>query len=111
MRKGILLALAMVAIGICLAGLQVIAQDTKPAAPAKLEAVKEPSKQWLEDYEAFLVLQRVISEMKKETGIDKLEERLNQKGLALQSGVPAGYNFDQNKKQFVIAVKPEPAKK
>ena len=89
------------------------AQEKKDGAPpAKLEAVQQPSKEWLENYEAFLVLQRVIGEMKKEAGIDKLEERLNQKGLALQAGVPQGYSFDQNKKQFVaIAKAQEPAKK
>lgn len=112
MRK--LLFVGLLCMAVFFAGVAVIAQDTKPAAvpPAKVEAVKEPSKQWLDDYESFLVLQRAIADMKKEYGIDKLEERLNQRGVALQAGIPAGYNFDQTKKQFVAIAKPqEPAKK
>lgn len=87
-------------------------QEKKPDPPAKLEATKAPSAEWLKGYDEYLALQGVILKLKAQYGIDKLEAELNKEGGALASQIPQGYSFDQEKKQFVVVAKPaEPAKK
>ncbi len=110
--KRILLA-AAVAFAFMVAVASVIqGQDAKkPDSPAKLEATKAPTPEWLKSYEEYLALQRVIVQLKAQYGIDKLEMELNKQGQSLAGQIPPGYSFDQEKKQFVAIAKSEPAKK
>jgi hypothetical protein len=101
-----------------LIGGAVLAQDVKtvivpnpPANPPKLEEVKTPPQEWLNNLDDYIALARVIQQLKQENGIDKLEAKLNEKGQTLQAQIPVGYTYDAVTKKFklnnVTPAKPE----
>jgi hypothetical protein len=100
---------------ITLAFLGLIASKiTHAQEPTKTEAAKpaaaetEPPPQWMQEYEKFVQLQDVITQIKQENGIDKLETQLAKRGNVLIQQIPKGYQFDPSKRKFV-ALEPSPA--
>jgi hypothetical protein len=79
----------------------------KGAADANQTPVKDPSDKWLQDYDSYLALKRVIDNMKAQNGIDKLEQELIRQGNALAVQIPGGYTFDPDKKKFVLPPQPQ----
>ena len=81
----------------------------KPKDSSKPVEIIQPTKEWLAGLDEFLVLDKVVKQMKVEAGIDKLEDRLNQKFAVLKAQIPAGYSYDDATKTFKL-IKPEPKK-
>ena len=101
---------------ILLFGVAALAQD-KPKDPpkpeTKVEASIVPPDTWLQTYDEYLALSRIIEQTRQEAGLPKLEAIFNQKTQELTKGIPKGYHFNGQTKKFdkdPEAPKPEPQK-
>jgi len=96
----------VLAVALLMAGF-VGAQD-KPVTPEKPAVTQQdPSPKWLSDYDDYMALVRVITQMKQESGLDKLEAKMSEKAMSLRSQIPQGFEFDPATKKFT---KTEPAR-
>lgn len=77
---------------------------------AKPESVKPP-KDFLPLLQQYLLLQKLIEETEKESGLAAMREKYNAIAERLRAQIPEGYVFDPQKQEFVLAPKQPEQKK
>lgn len=71
-------------------------------------ATLEPSKEFLDAFDEYFSLYRVVAEMKAEQGIDKLETKLQALGVKLGKLSPPGMGFNPQTRKYIKQVTPAP---
>ena len=100
------LAVAVIFTGVCMAQNKPV---PKPATPAV--ETKTPPAEWLQQYDDYMALARVIQQVRKESGLEKFEALEDEKGQTLRKGIPEGYTFDPATKTFTKLPTPPAAAK
>ena len=88
------------------------AQDKPKDSPkqdTKVEETKPVPDTWIAGYNDVLALEKVITKIRQDDGVDALEKLFQEKLTALKALIPPGYNFDPETKKFVLNKTTPPA--
>ena len=87
------------ALAVLLLAPAVYAQDKTPPKPPAVET-QAPTQDWLNQYDEYMALVRVVQQIRQESGLEKIEAKMNEKANSLRTGIPPGYSFDVATKTF-----------